>query len=427
MAYKYLTAYSSIANITPKQSYIDLFQETLNQQFKNSSDWFTIQEETPFASKSYSNIDVRINHLINAETGIKLGDDWKSILFSNVTHTTQIGMLYNFDNNIWITTNTESIKNLAASATVKRCNEIMRWLDQKTGAIYSEPCSIDYLIKEPRDYATAGSALVTPSGYIQIKVQFNDRTNLIRPNQRFLFGNSKNWTAYKIVGTGVNNLNRLKTNDELSVGIILLEAVANFVNYETDDITNGIADTGQNVYTLSLDQSSISGSIGQIVKLTATVTLNNDIVTVPLTWISSDITKATVNSSGLVTMLANGVANITVNISNSPVNAVSVATISITPTPNKTILIVPNQNFVYEHSTQNFSVYLYINDIVQSDTLTFTCNPNGIPSTNYTFSTVDGNHFSVKNIEKFLTANLKITCTSGSNSKILDIQLKGVW
>ena len=85
----------------PKSQYIDLFQETLNEQFYNSSDWWTIEEETSVGSQAYENVDVRVAHLINAETGLKLGDDWKTLLFQDVDHDIELGKHYRFDDNTW--------------------------------------------------------------------------------------------------------------------------------------------------------------------------------------------------------------------------------------------------------------------------------------------------------------------------------------
>ena len=75
-SYKYIPA--SLATkakkgSTPKNQYVDLFQETMNEQFYNSSNWWTILEEPIIGSQEYEDVDVRIAHVINAETGLKLG------------------------------------------------------------------------------------------------------------------------------------------------------------------------------------------------------------------------------------------------------------------------------------------------------------------------------------------------------------------
>ena len=125
---------------TPKDDYISLFQETLNNQFYNSSDWWTIQEETAAGSNEFAEIDVRINHVINTETGMDLGDDWKGLLFKEIDHAIELGKHYVFDGNTWLTVNTEFYKNLTGTCTVRRCNNTLRWIDEPTGEYYEEPC-----------------------------------------------------------------------------------------------------------------------------------------------------------------------------------------------------------------------------------------------------------------------------------------------
>lgn len=426
--YTSLNAGMSINGKTPKDSYISLFQETLNQQFYNSSDWWTVEEEIPYSSYVFSQVDVRIAHVINAETGVKLGDDWKTILFKEVDHEIYIGRIYRFDNNDWLVVNTEVIKNLTATATIKRCNNVLRWIDARTGAMYSEPCSIDYLIKEPRDYATAGSAIVTPSGYVQIKTQFNTRTNTIRPNQRFLFGNPNNWTAYKVVGTGMNNYVNLSTYDNMSSGIVMLEMVANYVNYEADDITNGIADVNTNAYTFSINETGINGIVGTTIPLTTTVTYNGDTVIRPITWVSSNTLIASVTSGGVVTMNSIGSCTVTANVTDNSVQDTCTITVTAsTPANNKIITVSPNTNYLFEGETKNYSVYLYLNGVAQTDVFIITCNPNSVPTTDYTFTQLTGNSFSIKNIKKCLTSNLTINYVSGTNSGSMNIFTKGSW
>ena len=66
--YKFIPAGAPI-QVSPKEDYVNLMQEILNQSFYNSSDWFSIEEETFLASGIYQNTDVRINYAIDSTTG----------------------------------------------------------------------------------------------------------------------------------------------------------------------------------------------------------------------------------------------------------------------------------------------------------------------------------------------------------------------
>ncbi|MFZ2992528.1 MAG: Ig-like domain-containing protein [Microgenomates group bacterium] len=426
MAYKYLESSLPLKK-SPKETYTNHFQHILDAEFKNSSDWYTIQEETYQGSGEFQNVDVRVTKAIAMKTSGNVGDDFKILSFQSMEHQSPPGTMYFFDDNYWITVNSEEIKNLAASCTIRRCNNVLRWKDPTTGRVYNEKCIIDYLIKETRDYSTAGSSLVQPSGFIEVFCQSNDRTNLIKQNQRFLFGNTNNWVSYKIQGGGLNNFINLKTLDNNSNGIIRLSMLVVQVNAELDDIVNGIADSLESVYTLTLDYSTLSLNIGDALTFTPTIKKNDETISSTVLWTSSDTRYATVNSSGKVTAIANGMAYITATLEDAPeVTATCDITVSATPVSNKKVVVSPNVNYVYEGATQIFSCYLYIDDTVQADAFVFEID-GAVPPGNFTFTVIDDNHFSIKNIKKYLDENLVVTSTSGTNVKTSPITLLGGW
>ena len=410
----------------PKAQYVELFQQTLNEQFYNASNWWTIKQELISGTEVYTDIDVRISHVINAETGLKMGDDWKTLFFNDVS-SPQVGRRYNFDDNIWLTINTEKIKNLTGTATIRRCNNTMRWIDEATGVYYEEPCCIEYLVKEPRNYATAGSPFMTPGGFLHADMQFNANSNLISENQRFLFGNEGHWTCYKVIGTGLNDFKNEKTYDNTSVKILTVDLVADYVNYELDDVVNGIANVNKNVYTISLNQNTAEGSIGDTVQLSASITYNGKSATRSVVWSTSDADIATVDASGLVTLIDTGACVITGTIDGNPAHDECDITVTTTPADNEFILIAPDKNYILEGKSQIYSVYLYVNDVQQADAFTFVCNPNGVPSANYAFEQLSGNTFSVSNILRDPSSFLTITCTSGTHVKTYNIVLRGAW
>jgi hypothetical protein len=428
MSYKYTNASSTINNRTPKEAWIQDFQENLNEQFYNASNVWTIKEESPYGEFEFVNQDVRITHVINGETGMNLGDDWKTLLFQDISHPVYLGGYYFFDDNYWIVVNLETIKNLTSSCTVRRCNNTLRWLDT-LGAIRSIPCVLEYVVQKNRNYLTAGSANVTPSGMLECQVQMNDRSNMIRPNQRFLFGNSTNWTAYKAQGGGINNFLNVKTLNNKSNGFIRLSFEIDYVNQDTDDLVNGIANINENVYGITVSESILSGNIGQIHQLSSIVTLNNDVVVRPVVWSTSDETVALVDSSGLVSFISSGTSRIRCSLSdNLAVYSECAVNVILTPIMNYQIVVTPTDNFVYQGDTKTFTVKLYLNGVVQSNVMTFTVDSgSGVPSANYVFTSLSSYMFSVKNIKMYLNENLKINCVTGTHTDSVEIQLKGSW
>jgi len=423
--YRYLDA-SLYMKHTPKDAYLQQFQEIMDKDFKNTFDWYVIQEETVFGTGDYSDIDVRVNHAIDARTGQKLGDDYKLILFSDMQKATGLGYLYYFDDNYWITVNTESIKNLATSITVKRCNNVLRWIDDN-GSRKSSPCSIDYLIKENRDYGGGGSTVVTPFGVLNVITQLNTDTNLIQANRRFLFGNAQSWHGYRVFGGGIASFNNLKTTDNTTCGLLTLTMEVNYTNTDTDDLVNGIA-IDQEIYGISVYPTTITGGVGQTIQLTPTILLNGIQVDRVVEWSSSDITKATVSSSGVVTLVAQGTCHIDVNIlENTSITTSCAVTIGASPVNTYQIIITPDDNFVLEGDTKIFTVALLKNGADQSAIFTFGVDTGTVPIENYVYTRISDSSFSIENLKRFLTDTIDITCTSGIYSKVLQIKLRGSW
>jgi hypothetical protein len=425
--YRFIPAGDPIQTL-PKETFKNAFQENLNQLFYASSDWFTIEEETSFASETYQNVDVRINSLINPTSGVNVEEDYKKIMFKDVDHSIVLGGLYKFDDNFWITINVDRLKTLANTVVVKRCNNTLRWLDEITGALYQVPVSIGYLIKENRDYATAGSAVTTPSGMEDCYFQINAKTNTIQPNQRFLVGNPSNWTGWRVEGGGINNFNNQRTLDNNSAGLGMLTLSADYENVNTDDLVNGIANINTNLYALTLDKSSISGTATQTVQLIPTLTLNGETTTRNLTWASSNTPIATVNSSGLVTFVANGSCVITCSMQgNSTVSDTCSASVVGSPVDTYQVVVSPNTNYILEGVEQTWTVYLYKNNVQQLDAFVFALDSNIVPSANYTYTVLGANSFKIKNIQRFLTDIVEVNCTSGIYSQVVSVSLRGAW
>jgi hypothetical protein len=423
-----MTSGALLNNQNPKTTYTNLIQETLNSQFYNSTDWFTIQEETSVGSGQYQNVDVRINNVVNPTTSDIVEDDFKKLIFTDINHSVNLGRFYYFANNYWITINVDKVNTMVQTAIIRRCNNTLRWMNENTGAVYSEPCSISYLIKENRDYATAGSMVVVPSGMVDCLYQINSKTNQIRPNQRFLFGNQSAWTAYRVEGGGINNFSNQETLNNNSATLGRFSLATDFINVSTDDLVNGIANINENIYVLSLNRSIITGSSPQTIQLTSTVTLNGETVTRGVTWSSSNPLVATVNSVGLVSLVGVGSCTITCTLDgNSSVLDSCSVVVGETPSDIYQVVASPDRNYVLEGSETTWTVYLYENGVQQVNHFVFTLDSNTVPSNHYEYTVLGNNSFKIKNLKRFLTDTLEIAAVSGSHTITLNISLRGAW
>ena len=258
MPYKY---YGISTSGSPNHTLVTDFSTLLASQFDIASDVFDIQEEVVFGSGVLSNVRVRITSAVNAITGALLADDFKQILFKDITHDAGLGKKYFFSGNYWICVYSESLNTLSANCTVRRCNQTLRWVDS-SGNVLTEPCVLDYKISRPRDEVST-SDLVMPAGYVEIYAQENAKTKLIRGNQRFIFGPIENRICFKVFGDGVRNYINQLTSDDSSAKLLQLSVGGNFINADTDDLVNGIADRYKN-YDLITSASHV-GSLDIVV------------------------------------------------------------------------------------------------------------------------------------------------------------------
>ena len=347
MAYKYATLVPY--EISSGSVILNEFQASVNQEFFNSPTAHTILEESPFGSGSFVNTDVRITGLVNQETGVNLGDDWKHLAFKDVKHSISLGTKYYFDGNYYLAVNTEVRKSIAASVGVRRCNNQLRWMDEN-GVFQSEPCIIDYKLSRPRDLVGTEN-LPLPQGFIEVFAQGTSKTFKIQGNQRFIFGPIENRIAYKIFGDGIKNFLNQSTMDDQSPKLLTFSMGGNFVNPDLDNITLGVADYYKNYSNLT------SGSL---------------------------------------------------------VGAFS-------------IVSTPNTNYILQSGSALYDVRYYSGSVVQSGSFVFSVSGSMVPTSKYVFAQESNNTFSIYNLEAYPNYNLNILCSGSSGSRVLELELRGVF
>ena len=426
MSYTHYDSLSPTRFETQKERFHYEFGKLLDEQFLIASTVYTIQEETSFGSNEYQNVTVRINRGLNVLTGEKLGDDFKIIIFRNQDHDVNLGSLFYFDDNYWVTYNIEKIKNLATSAMVRRCNNVLRWTDEN-GNVYQEYCSIDYAVKRPVDSKRTADPVV-PTAFIGIYAQLNENTRKIKSGQRFLFGNTDNWVCFRVYGGGVQNFLNRETTDNDSAKLLQLLAGTDYVNADTDNISLGIADYYDIVYTFSASPASYDGKPGDVFMIYPNLKIN-DVPSDEDVGFTTSSSIVSVDDNGLVQIISSGSATISMYVENNTSASSSINVLSSASALSQyEIRVSPSTGFLYEGDSQIFEVYAYYSGSLQSDIgFDFSVSTSSIPSTKYTFSEVDDNSFSVSNDDMYLDNPLVINATSGSLSKDVEIELRGAW
>jgi hypothetical protein len=430
MSYRYYTSGSAITFQNPSSTILGGFQAQLNEYFEVAPDAYIVQEETAIGSEIYANVDVRVNTAINSYTSKNLGDDWKKLIYKNLGSAAPLGTRYYFDNNYWVVFNSEIIKNFAGSATVRRCNNMLRWIDEY-GVLYEEPAILSYDIQSTRDQIRIGDNPVLPEGYIEVYTQLNNNTNKIKESQRFLFGNASNWACYKVYGNGTRNFLNQETLDNNSASMLRLYMGANYESDPNDDLINGICDVYKNVYALSISPSSIIGNPGSSVELIPSLTLNTDPIDLSISYMSSGSSIATTSgsSSNILNLVSSGSCNITGYMTANPdIDCIVPVVVSNSPAINTyEVRISPDNGIILQGESQSYTVYLYLNGVIQADTFTLTIANSNVPIDKYTLTVTDGNNFSVTNNHLYLDYPLILQLDSGSNTKQFYIYLQGAW
>ena len=400
----------------------NLLQTEINTEWQYATDLFSIEEELVKGSNIFSQTEVRINHILSDKnTGEKLGDDWRSIIFKNVDHVYGMGHKYRFNDNYWLTIQSDFYKFVTASAGIRRCNNILRWIDEDGNKI-QEPCIINYNLKNTRNQDNPN--IITPRGDIEVIVQYNDRTKLIYENQRFLFGDPRK--AYKIRGGGINNFLNQITFDDSTTPLIYIYMDSTQINTETDDLINGYANINLINYSVQINEDSFSQAIGYSDTLTCTKTLNGLPNNFNVIWSSSDESLATIDNLGNFILLDIGdvIFYCTMEDNNLINDNIQIHIDSVIV--GNTQIVIDNQIFELKQETsESYSVFLYVDGIKQLDPFIVTA--SGVPVVCYTLEIIDSNNFKITNNQMSNCIPLKINVTSGINSRDIYIDLKGIW
>ena len=426
MPYKYFINDAELSR-TNGEIINDAFQEIINRRFYNAPDIYTIKEQDEIGSDNYSDLDVRINRGIGVYTGRNLGDDWRLLIFKDINHPIVMGKKYFFDDNYWLTFNTETYKNFAVSCVVKRCNNVLRWIDED-GIRYNEPCIFDLVIARARDQMSSDD-LINLQGYINVYAQLNQKTRKIRENQRFLVGSPENRVGYKVFGNGVRNFINGTTYDDNSASMLMLTMGGNHVNYSTDDLVNGYANAFELTHIIKSLPTSISGKPNTTTQLYPQLyRADEPVENKVFIYKSSDESVATVDNVGLVSLISSGIAEITVTFADN-IDVEATINVDVSELFNgDSIVVLPEPSYIIEGMTEIYQCNLYLGGELTPAIFTFTVSDNNeAPSKNFILKQLNDNTFSVKNIKRSPYKDLKINCVTSSFVHEITIILRGIF
>ena len=429
MALKYYNAAAKIRQPNPKASYYADYAAMMDLGFENAPNvvYDEIEYEATYGEEDFITIPrVRVDTILNYNTGIILGDDYKTFIFAPEFEVQPYyGMKFRWQGSYWLVINTNSYASLPVSAEVRRCNNVLRFFNEKGERVY-EPCIMDYTLRFANNEDTMTIAI--GNGEQKVWCQRNSRTQLIQPNDRFLFGTPEQRVAFRLYAGGVKNYLNGVTMDDLSPTITEFYVDHYEINPLFDDLENGFANAYLNEVTIALNDVEPRMNIGDKDVVSAIVKRGNTILdNINIEWLSSDNDVVSV-SDGVITANALGDAVITATISDTNISTTAqVSVVEEEVDDVYELLVSPDKDYVLQGVSETFVVDLYKNGVKQPDVVTFADLSTGIPVGKYTITSDIQNTFTLTNKGMYMGAPVIVRCVSGSHELTLYIKLRGLY
>lgn len=360
-------------------SYYNSYQTRLNNNGGSVRD-ATINNTKKVLARNFkespSYYEIKLNDSITL-TGVHINDDSKDKeqkLVVSPFDELKTGDLVEWKSDKWLTIATDMLET-HWRGYIKKCESSLKRLNSEG---FEREAYFTYKSSPTSSYALQDDKIMVLSKERRnIIIQSNVDTQQIKKEQRFIFDNR----AWKVVGI-----------DGLQTGLIYLTLEEDVIDAARDNLIDRVADyyNNQHVYTLEIDNgNTLSITEGSTVQLQVVVKDNGAIVDSPtLSFVSSDTSVATVNTSGLVSGLLSGTVTVTCSLANNitandsvsitvaalPVDNYSIAITSTSTTPNeiksgsnKTYTAVVSNNGTTVTKDCTFS--LFADDGVSSTTL----------------------------------------------------------
>lgn len=422
---KFYNNYLSSFAQTPQETYKGLIQATLDNQFDNTTQLRVIKEQSyPFSNK-YTEQEVWLNTVSDVSVNtMKVIGDYIRVLFKDIDHSRNYRgqkYLYNTNGDIEDTylcyDKINPLSNTTDSKLI-RCNNKISWIDSDSNTIVTEPIFLGYELSSTNSSVTKDATI--ENRRLVLLLQGNENTHKIKENQRFLISKNK---AFKV--TQIYDINLEDITEDYSTMITMYIEWSSVLPSDNTDLL--IADYYDYNYKVDIQSTDLSLSPNSIGQLSAITTMNDEVITTPYRWSSSDLSVVKIDTLGnyQVVGLSGSQAIIECHIdgNNQVYDSITVNVIDV-PIAQKEIIINPSDNIrLLQGTSVDISYGVYLNNIAQSDIVTIT--PSGANSNNYIITANNG-IVNIKNIKKDLIP-LTLTFSSGTlDSKSINITLNGI-
>lgn len=180
-------------NFISDNYYLSSIQDKIDYEWDFRANRIDIKEENVAGSEIYTDVQVAIDTVFNDKTKTTMSDDWRRIIFKDITHNIDVGKRFIFAENfhnkdngesVWITTNLTKLSATSAGV-IRRCDNNIA-MKLKNGEIHYEPCILETEFKAINLYYD--ESIVVPQAQIYIILQYNEYTKKIKINDRYILG-----------------------------------------------------------------------------------------------------------------------------------------------------------------------------------------------------------------------------------------------
>lgn len=429
MALRYYNSSRPERVTNPTNAYYDDYVAICEQVFDNAPNviYEEIQYEAHYGERDFRPIPmVRVDPVVNYNTGMQVGNDWKVFIFTpDFPVEPYFGMMFKWNKNYWLVVNVDGGAGLTTSAEVRRCNNTLRFFDKNGNKIY-EPCILDQVLRFTNNNDTM--TIVTGKAEQYVWCQRNSRTTSIKPNDRFLFGVPEQRIGFRLYAGGFGNSLNTITEDEYSPSVTQFYMEEYEMDFQQDDIINGFANVDRFEYSIDISENSSFYDIGAKTRLNATVYKGRDIVEEEIIWESSDESIIKI-IDGELEALASGDVEIRAYIAKNR-NFFGSMPFTVLGSGSQEdkyeILISPDVDYVLEGESEAIEVYLYKNGIKQTDLIDIKDVSVDVPRSNYKLIPRE-NSFVIENKKFYLLSPIKVQCTCGDTSETFEFTLRGLF
>jgi len=279
---------------SPDEEYRELLQACVDDQWDNTTQVVQVLEQSCIGGTCWNQIDVRVDYAIEMGTGFKQDDDFKVFAFKDLNRKVPKGLMYQYDDDYWLVINAGELGSVTSEITVRRCNNVMRWVDKYTGYIYEYPCIIEYVLESPQQLKDKD--VITANGHISVLCQGDELTRCLDKNLRFLF----NGQPYKLLA--YQNMLNEGVKDNMASNLLYLDMYLDMI--EPDDcLERNVANLNSYLYTIEFVNPPTTVSVGSKGQLHSVVMLNGQVVERGIEFCCNQ--NITIEDNGTFTIIGN--------------------------------------------------------------------------------------------------------------------------